>query len=467
MAGKLEDIAAAAHHIGFFTNTAISVHYKSSHPVTNVEELIYTAVADVVRSHPILFAIPVGAGGAEPYWGRLPSIDIKKAVTFVERSTPSTIDGIGRDKELDSLLESQHNTSFKDGYGTLPVWRLVILREPGVQLEFTACLIAHHSMSDGIGLQVFQNSFQSALSNTSGSTPLQVEASSVIFSNSDDPIAPSLEEAHPLPIPTEAPEANATGVKEWTGNPVQVPCKTRYMSLSLESDVVQRFAQECKKHKTTPTTALPSLIARLLFNNLPPTVEALLCNLPVSLRMDLPSGLVDGVMGNFIDAFKVKLLRSDLDNTQKSSDQLIGSLDIWTHARKIQQATRRYFANTSPSGQLFTNIALFKLIPDLSAVLTAMIGGTRSESFEVSNLGTFSQPKNLQTGSVPIWKAGKVLLSRCAYAAGGPLVVCVLASDENWGFGFTWQEGAIPDDVVENIIDSVRTYLDSHQAAMT
>ena len=464
--GKLEDIAAAAHHIDFFTNTAISVHYKSSQPVPNVEELVYTAVADVIRSHPILFAIPVGAGSKEPYWGRLPSIDIKKAVTFIDRSTPSITNRNGRDRELDSLLENQHNTSFKDGYGTLPVWRLIILREPGVQQEFTACLVAHHSMSDGAGLQVFQNSFQSALSNASMSTPLQVEDGHVIFSNADDPIVPSLEEAHPLPIPTETPETDTTGIKDWTGSPVQVPCKTRYLSLSLASDVAQRFAQECKEHKATPTTALPSLIGRLLFNNLPPTAEALLCNLPVSLRMDLPHGLVDGVMGNFIDAFKVKLLRSELDSTQNTTDQGGNSLNIWTHARKIQQATRKYFANTSPSGQLYTNIAFFKLIPDLAAALAATLGGARSESFEVSNLGKFSQPKNLKTGSGPIWKAGKVLLSRCAYAAGGPLVVCVLSSEENWGFGFTWQEGAIPDDVVENIVDGVRTYLDPSQAPL-
>ncbi|KIW62370.1 hypothetical protein PV04_10550 [Phialophora macrospora] len=465
--GKLEEIAAVAHHIDFFTNTGLSVHYRSSRPAPDLQELIYRAVAHVVRSQPILFAIPVGVGTKEPYWGRLPSIDIKKAVTFVERSTPSTTDSEGRDRELDALLEDQHNTSFKSGYGTLPVWRLVIVRDPGVYHEFTACLIAHHSMSDGTGLQVFQNSFQTALSNTSlsSSPPSEVEQDHVIYSNVDDPIAPSLEQVHPLPIPTEAPDADTPGVQAWKGSPVQVPCKTRYLSLSLAPHVAQFFARECKKHKATPTAALPSLIARLLFHNLPPTTEALVCNLPVSLRPDLPPNLVEGVMGNFIDAFKVELLRSDLDDIEDSTARSGNAWNVWTHAQKIQQATRRYLVNTSSSGEPYTNIAFFKLIPDLSAALTATLGNARSESFEVSNLGTFSQPQNLKAGAPgPVWQAGKVTISRCAYAAGGSLVVCVLGGVENLGFGFTWQEGAIPEDVVDRIVRGVRMYLDHPRA---
>jgi hypothetical protein len=459
--GKLEEIAAVAHHIDFFTNTGLSVHYKPSDPssISSLPGLVYAAVAEVIHSHPILFAVPVAAGDKDPYWGRLPSIDVKRAVTFVERSTPSTIDGDGRDRELDALLENQHNTSFKSGYGTLPVWRLVIVQDPKVQHEFTACFIAHHSMSDGASLQVFQNSFQTALCNAASSSAIQLKADYVVFSNADDPIAPSLEEVHPLPIPVDPPEADNKGPNAWTGSPVQMPCKTRYVSLSLAPYLAQSFAQECKKHRVTPTAALPSLVAKLLYHNLPPTAEALVCNLPVSLRADLPPKVVEGKMGNFIDAFKVKLLRSDLD-AQDASNSSTNTLNIWTHARKIQQDTRRYFANVSPSGEPYTNIAFFKLIPDLTALQTSMLGNARAESFEVSNLGAFSQSKSLTSGSALTWQAGKVIVSRGAYVPGASLVVCVLSGDENLGFGFTWQEGAIADDIVENIVDGVRSYFE-------
>lgn len=466
VAGKLEEIAAAAHHIDFFTNTGLSVLYRSPQPTLDLQQVIYKAVAEVISSHPCLFAVPVGVGTEEPYWGRLPSIDIKKVVTFIDRSIPSTTNSQGRDRELDSLLEYQHNISFKDGYGTLPVWRLVVLQDPGVSCEFTVCLIAHHSISDGTGLQIFHNSLQIALSNASLSYAPRAEGEHIVFSGVDDPIAPSLEQVHPLPIAPDAPETGHTEPKNWMGTPVQTPCKTRYVSLSLEPGIAHSFAKECRKNKATPTAAIPSLIASLLFENLPPTAEALLCNLPVSLRPDLPPSLVDGVMGNFIDAFKVKLLRADLDAVEDSPVQSETSLNIWSHVQKIQQGTRRYFGNTSPSGQLYTNIAFFKLIPDLTTALAATIGQPRGESFEVSNLGTFSEPKTLKPGPNPVWEAGKVTISRCAYAAGAPLVVCVLSSNENLGFGFTWQEGAIPDDVVDRVVDGVKTYFELLQTDM-
>ncbi|KAE9367492.1 hypothetical protein N431DRAFT_428855 [Stipitochalara longipes BDJ] len=169
------------------------------------------------------------------------------------------------------------------------------------------------------------------------------------------------------------------------------------------------------------------------------TTEALTCNILVNLRSELPPKVVDGAMGTFIDAFKVKLLRSDLYDGRSSSNPT----EIWTQARKIQDETRRYFGNTSPSGESYTNIAVFKTIPDLAPILKSQLGQPRPEAFEVSNLGTFSVPTIPKVGFGPTWKAGKVTVSRAALAAGSALVVCVVSSDEGMGFGFTWQEGLL------------------------
>ncbi|KAF5565218.1 hypothetical protein FNAPI_1753 [Fusarium napiforme] len=456
--GKLEQISAVAHHIDFFTNTGLSAQYAPTQtlPGLDLKEAVYDALSQVLAQHPVLFAIPVLSEGQEPYWGRLASIDLEKVVTFVDRRQPC-LAGDQTDDELDSLLERQHNTNFKTEYGTLPVWRLVILKDHGLRNGFTASFIAHHSMTDGTGLQIFHDSFQKALGNIASSATKQT-VNRVVFSN-DGPIAPSLEELHPLPIPTSPSASNAGQLNEWRGAPIALPCHTRYKSLSLPSDIMVRFVQDCKKHRVAPTAALPSLVARLLYDNLPSTAEALTCNLPVSLRSDLPPKLVEGVMGNFIDAFKVQLVRSDLDQaTDTSSTDAFG---IWNHAKKIQQATRKYFANASPSGEPYANVAALKLIPDIGAALSGSIGHPRGESFEVSNLGTFSEGKNPKGGAKPLWHRGKVLLSRCAYSGGAPLVVCVLNNEEYVGFGFTWQDGSIEESIVQAVIDGVRTYFNT------
>jgi hypothetical protein len=447
-----------AHHVDFFTNTGLSAYYAPTQPLPDfdLEEIVYSALSQVVDQHPALFAIPVVVEKEGPHWGRLTSIDLEKVVSFVERSQPSFTSDQA-DDELDSLLERQHNTSFKAGYGILPVWRLVILKDHGLGKGFTASFIAHHSMTDGTGLQIFHDSFQKSLCDiTSSSTGQRLDR--VVFSN-DAPIAPALEELHPLPIPTNPPASNAAELNEWKGTPITLPCNTRYKSLSLPSNTMERFVQDCKKHRMAPTAALPSLVARLLYDNLPLTAEALTCNLPVSLRSDLPPKLVEGVMGNFIDAFKIQLLRSDLD--QISDDSSTGTLGIWNHAKKIQQATRKYFANASPSGELYANVAALKLIPDIGAALIGSIGHPRGESFEVSNLGTFSQAKNAKGCAKPSWHRGKVLLSRCAYAGGAPLVICVLNNEEYVGFGFTWQDGSIDETIVKAVIDGIKTYFNT------
>ncbi|KAF5627726.1 uncharacterized protein FTJAE_9124 [Fusarium tjaetaba] len=456
--GKLEQLSAVAHHIDFFTNTGLSAHYAPTQtlPGLDLKEAVYGALLQVLAQHPVLFAIPVLSEGEEPYWGRLASIDLEKVVTFVDRRQPC-LAGDQTDDELDSLLERQHNTNFKTEYGTIPVWRLVILKDHGLRNGFTASFIAHHSMTDGTGLQIFHDSFQRALcDNASNSTEQTVDR--VVFSN-DGSIAPSLEELHPLPFPTSATASNAAQLDEWRGAPIALPCNTRYKSLSLPSDIMERFVQDCKKHRVAPTAALPSLVARLLYDNLPSTAEALTCNLPVSLRSDLPPKLVEGVIGNFIDAFKVQLVRSDLD--QAKDDSSTGAFGIWNHAKKIQQATRKYFANASPSGEPYANVAALKLIPDIGAALSGSISHPRGESFEVSNLGTFSEAKNPKGGAKPPWHRGKVLLSRCAYAGGAPLVVCVLNNEEYVGFGFTWQDGSIEESIVQAVIDGVRTYFNT------
>ncbi|KAH6867177.1 hypothetical protein B0T10DRAFT_53211, partial [Thelonectria olida] len=184
--GKLEQISAAAHEIDFFTNAGLSVHYKASEPsiVPDLEQTVYSALGQVVRLHPVLFAVPVVSDTKEPYWGRLHLIDLKQAVSIVQRSRPLDTDGEGTDSELDALLEDQHNTSFKSGYGTRPVWRLVILQDYGTMHQFTACFIAHHSMTDGTGLQIFHNSFQKALCDVSSGS-LASKSEHIIFSRDD------------------------------------------------------------------------------------------------------------------------------------------------------------------------------------------------------------------------------------------------------------------------------------------
>ena len=52
------------------------------------------------------------------------------------------------DKELDTLLQDQANTNFKQEHGALPFWRLSILYTRDKEDEFTASFIFRHAIGD-------------------------------------------------------------------------------------------------------------------------------------------------------------------------------------------------------------------------------------------------------------------------------------------------------------------------------
>jgi Alcohol acetyltransferase len=324
----------------------VSAHYKLSErsSVSDLQHLKYAALADVIRKHRILSAIPVDEGSPDAYFAQLPSIDLKRSLIFIERSQPVAVADNGEDRELDVILQDQHNTNFKSEYGTLPFWRLLILRTPGVENQFTASFIFHHAIGDGVSGLVFHNAFRDSLEAAS-SSPVDSKSEQVHLSN-DTPLLPPLEELHPLPIRESPAKPPTTIFQEWTGDVIQAPCNPHYKSLYLSPSSSTTFIQECKKKNLSITSALPSLIATILFGILPPTTEALTCIIPVRLRpwLKLPRNLADDAIGTYIDAFKVQFRRPD----QNLEDP--NPTHVWAGAHETSKEITKYLtANLSPS----------------------------------------------------------------------------------------------------------------------
>ncbi|KAH0528982.1 hypothetical protein TsFJ059_003789 [Trichoderma semiorbis] len=171
--GKLEQVSACCHHLGYFNNVGLSAHYRlprsSSFAVSDLRKLVYAAAGDVISKHPVLFAIPANEDIPNAYFVSLPSIDLGQSVKFLIRSKPLNILDEGEDEELDAVLEDQHNTNFKNDYGTVPFWRLIILQDTEEDMSFTASFIYHHAIGDGFSGLVFHNTFLDSLETVSSS----------------------------------------------------------------------------------------------------------------------------------------------------------------------------------------------------------------------------------------------------------------------------------------------------------
>lgn len=421
---------------------------------------IFIALADVVRRHPILAAIPRDEHTPTPYFARLPYIDLEQSVTVRTRLQSFRGEDEGLDEELDALLQDQANINFKTQYGSLPFWRLIVLESKDKANEFTACFVFHHAIGDGVSGVAFQSAFLEALRAASSSAASISSSQEHIIIPNDIPLLPPLEELHPLPLSDLATKPPPAALKEWTGGLIRRPCSTRFKSLCLPHDASKQFVQACKSNKLTVTAALPSLISNILLQILPSDIEALTCIIPVSLRPWLPREIVSGAIGCWFDAFKVQLRHHDHD----SDSQFAASLDIWPQAQKTSKDIADCLTNTSPSGEPYTTVAIFQCIPDVSPIFLGTIGNARDAAFELSNLGVFPDARpagDKGDNEDNTWQVGRVTFSRSAVVSGAALTIgAVTGGDGRLTLGFTWQDGVVADSVVETVITRIRRYFE-------
>ncbi|RFU77964.1 alcohol acetyltransferase [Trichoderma arundinaceum] len=461
--GKLEQVSASCHHLGFFNNVGLSAHYEllssSSLAVSDLRNLVYAAVGDVVSRHRILFAIPVDEDTPNTYFASLPSVDLNRSIKFLTRSQPFNSLSGGEDKELDAILEDQHNTNFKADYGTVPFWRLIILRNAEANMGFTASFIYHHAIGDGVSGLLFHNAFLNALESASLSSSSSPQSREIIVPDEHAKVLPALGELHPLPINPKSPIHSAANLNEWTGNYIQYPCKSRWISLHLSTETSKSFFHKCKQNELSVTSVLSSIIAMALFDILPPTTEALTCIIPVNLRpwLQLPGKVANTAIGTYFDATRVQFTRPSQSPQAPSPTD-----DIWAGAQQASRGMRHYLDDVSPSGEPYTAVSVLEAIPDVSAIFSSTIGNPRDAAFEVTNVGLFSSA--LETKHAPLWQVGKVLLSRSSLVSGAAITVsAATGGDGSMTVGFSWQEGVLEDGLVQKLNQRVRQNVEDIQ----
>ena len=443
----------------------MSAHYTLSTcnttPPPDLKSVVYAALADVVRRHAILSAIPINEATPEAYFARLEVIDLTKCVSWKTRVGDATRGE--EDLELDGILEGQHNVGFDSEYGDVPFWRLIILQDAGTELSFTASFIFHHSLGDGATGSIFHTSFLQGLNNTISIPSLDTHINTCIPVDPTIQLLSPLEHLHPLPLnptPRSHRAASASELKKWFGTPIHTPLKSHYKTLFFSPTSTATFAKKCKDNGVSVTSGLTAVLAGALFSALPDTVEALTGIIPINLRpwLDLPATEADGAMGNFIDAMKVHVRREECGECGGDGESMMSGMRA---ARHVSKEIKRYLANSSPTGEPYTSIAPLKLIPDVAAVFTSLLGTTRDAAFEISNLGRFhdASANQLRCGDDDSahWHIGRMDFSRSAVAFGAAVTTSVVTgADGGLSVGFCWQDGVVERSAVEQVMRGCR-----------
>ncbi|KIV84466.1 hypothetical protein PV11_00242 [Exophiala sideris] len=464
--GLLEQFATARHSLGFYNNVGVSAFYSSLSPrdFPALKHLIFVALDAVIADHPALSAVPVDEGTSAPYFARLPQINLQEATTFV--SSELVLDPYNEVsiKELDRILEEQHNTGFRNQASSLPFWRMIVLYEPEKCLNVVVCFVFHHALADGTSGLAFHRAFHSALDRANSITPTFGGYGShgnteFVARPPDRSLIPSLEDIHPLPLSITYilkslwndwfPTRPST---VWTGAPITAdPSKrrSRFQSICFSQDTTASLLRACRSHSTTLTAVVEVLTAAAVLTELPSEYSTVRCDGAIAMRRWLPHDVVnEDSIGDWVSRYVDEHRRTD-GNVRGRSKAI--DLFSWDEARRVRNTIETELNKEGKDSV----VGLLKYAGDLHQRFKGKIGKDRDETLEISNIGVYksgvAEDKNCE------WKVGRVVFSQCTDVCGPAIgVSLVTGGDGCLNIGLSWLEGIVEGDWMEQMIRTLR-----------
>lgn len=385
----------------------------------------------------------------EPYFVRLPTIDLEQVVQFTQREhgIPSDASELNEplpDLDLQDLLQSEHNKPF---VAPNPYWRLHVLLDKEDMQRFTTAFVFHHALGDGMSGKAFHLSFLRAIQTASdGETPLSVTSPRI-------PMLPNIEEIHPMPLSFwflakrifQAKIYSPRSPGLWTGSKIQLPTSTRLRLVPFSKALVEQLRKACRQERTTITALLQTVYARALFKHLPESFTLLNCTGAFSCRRFLPDIITDESMGVFTADMNESYTRAAVSPADSAAFP-------WEEARRsrqtIQAALDLKGADTGPN--------LLKFVNDYQQELClSKVGQDRDKSFEVSNIGVVPSTSGPDEPSIQ-----GMVFSQCASVIGNAIGVSVVTGgDGSLVLAISWQEDVVEDELIDASIESTRDEL--------
>lgn len=445
----MEQYSTSRHQVGFYLNVAVSATYSLPDSfVLPIKDYVYQACEAAIGQHPSLSAIVADDHTQDPYFVRLPEIDLDQVVSFQDRKPgllATEADGEPTpDLDLQTLLATQHNIPFR---APNPFWRVCVLLDTEDERQFTAVFVYHHAIGDGTSGKAFHQTFLRAL----GAIDSSDQTKSIIKSPRL-PLLPNIELVHPMSLSllylakkifqAKIYSRRPTGL--WTGSKVLIPSQTRLRLVPFSKLLVGAIRDRCRQEGTTITALLQTIVARSIFAHIPPEFTRLACTGALSSRRWMPDIITDESLGVWVQDYEETYSRE----TVAPSD---GSFP-WEEARRsrktIQSVLKMEGKNASTS--------LLQFVDDFQEELClSKVGKDRDKSFEVSNVGVLDPQTKSDLPSIK-----GMVFSQCASVMGNAIEVsAVTGGDGCLVLAVSWQQGAVEADLVNEVVESTRQEL--------
>lgn len=410
----------------------------------SVKDYVYRACETLIAEHPALSAIPAADDTQEPYFVRLPQIDLDQTVSFEQRKTSSSLtesaDGEpSADLELQALLEREHNTPFK---APNTYWRLCVLTDRIDARRFTAVFVYHHALGDGTSGKAVHQTFLRALDSADSDNR---ETKSIIQPPAK-PLLPNIEQIHPMPLSflflakkifqEKIYSRRDPGL--WSGGNIRTEGQTHIRLVPFSKSLVTSLRKICRQENTSITALLHTSLARSLFAHLPPRYTILNCTGAISCRRWLPDIITDEVMGVYVNDFDESYARST------TMSENIHTFP-WAEARRSKQgleaAIQRQGSDAGPN--------LLKFVNNFQQELClSKVGSERYKSYEISNVGIVSCEAVPEKPRIE-----GMVFSQCTSVIGNAIEVSVITGGDGcMVLAVTWQDGVVEENLIQGAI---------------
>lgn len=439
--GLLERYHITRCQLGFDGCVLSSTKYTSGTSLT--KPMIYAVLSRVIHQHASL-GVQINTTSA-PYFVRLPSIELSKAVSIVADA-----------QSLEEVVSANLATPFETD-SISPLWRLVVLPDN------TAIFAYHHAIGDGQSGLAFHRSFLAALNNL---PEVVLESDNIVMVPQDLALEPPTEELTDTSVSfggmlhtfydVLAPASWKAGASAWTGNTIvtQPSLKTNVRLWEIPSAEVSAFLRICKSHKTTLTGAFHTISVIVLSRLIATTGQShkyktIHTAVPLSLRRY--TGTSPDAMCDQASAYSAYPPITTPTPGRSPAESF-----PWDAASQYINSLRK---GMKASLEVIGTIKyLFSLGIDKD-FFVGKLGKKRDYTLEISNVGTFSA-KGRDEATQGRWNIESMYFGQCDPICGAAIKMNVVGSPSGTvNVAFTWGEGAVDNEMADAFITGFKSEL--------
>ena len=157
-------------------------------------------------------------------------------------------------------------------------------------------------------------------------------------------------------------------------------------------------------------------------------------------------------IGTWTGVYDYEFKLPHLASSSFSSSSSTRTIDLfsWDDARKVKQTITAELDKKLRNNE----VNLLRFVGNVPEFFEGKIGKERGESFELSNVGVFKAPGNVD--GVGGWKVGRCTFSQCSSVTGAAIQVSsATGGDGNAVLMFSWSESDVGREVVDRVIEGV------------